>query len=450
MAGAYRRPPFISHRRLSRQRALPRAVGRWALDPGGFTELSMHGRWHTAPTAYAAATRRYGDEVGGLDWAAPQDWMCEPFMLGKTGLTVAGHQVCTVESVLELRSIDPTVPWVPVLQGWELADYLRCVELYDDAGIDLRAEPTVGVGSICRRQSEAEVEVICAALAAEGIRLHGFGVKTLGLRYARHLRSADSMAWSYNARRSPAIPGHSHKSCANCITWALRWRDRVIRRAGAQQFGLFDATPHHVCQESMDTWAREAHTQVMSKAHRTATRKDSHMRYVSLFVADDGTCCADLRDPDSDDGAPDRTVTLYGSELARFAATDNLDDLDDLAEVCSLDNVWLRPVDEAGGVQPLRLDDNGRPAPSGGYVRNFEVVPVEADDFDVAVAAHREDHPPLPYVYFDDMNDPYDPRWVLRYEDRIGQVVDDVLSADDPDNWGEAVAEAAASLARRS
>lgn len=233
-------PLFVSHRRLARQRTLPRALGRWALDSGGFTELSMHGRWHTTADAYAAAARRYHDEVGGLDWAAPQDWMCEPFMLAKTGRTVADHQARTVASVLELRVIDPTLPWVPVLQGWALADYLRCVELYTDAGLDLTAEATVGIGSVCRRQSEAEIEDICAALAAEGIRLHGFGVKTLGLRYARHLQSADSMAWSYNARRHPALPGHSHRSCANCITWALRWRERAMRRADAQQLGLFD------------------------------------------------------------------------------------------------------------------------------------------------------------------------------------------------------------------
>ncbi len=234
-------PLFVSHRRLARlHRDLPRAVGRWVLDSGGFTELSMHGRWLTSAEAYATAARRYQAEVGGLDWAAPQDWMCEPFMLAKTGLSIAEHQARTVASVLELRSIDRSVPWVPVLQGWELADYLHCVDLYTDAGVDLTTEPTVGIGSVCRRQSEAEIEDICAALAAQGIRLHGFGVKTLGLRYARYLHSADSMAWSYNARRNPALPGHSHKSCANCMAWALRWRERALTRAERQQFTLFD------------------------------------------------------------------------------------------------------------------------------------------------------------------------------------------------------------------
>lgn len=235
-------PLFVSHRRLAPRRGLPRALGGWALDSGGFTELSMHGRWTTSPETYATAVRRYRDEIGRLDWAAPQDWMCEPFMLAKTGLSVAEHQARTVASVLELRALAADLPWVPVLQGWQLDDYLACIDLYADAGIDLTVEPTVGLGSVCRRQSDTEIYDICAALAHRGIALHGFGVKTAGLRrYGRHLRSADSMAWSYNARRHPALPGHRHRSCANCITWALRWRDRVLQGLDVQQLTLWES-----------------------------------------------------------------------------------------------------------------------------------------------------------------------------------------------------------------
>ena len=46
--------------------------------------------------------------------------MCEPFMLAKTGLTVAEHQARTVANYLELRSLAPELPFVPVLQGWSL------------------------------------------------------------------------------------------------------------------------------------------------------------------------------------------------------------------------------------------------------------------------------------------------------------------------------------------
>jgi hypothetical protein len=61
----------------------PRRAG--ALDSGGFTELRLHGGWRTTAAEYVTVVRRYRDQIGCLEWAAPQDWMCEPFMLAKTG-----------------------------------------------------------------------------------------------------------------------------------------------------------------------------------------------------------------------------------------------------------------------------------------------------------------------------------------------------------------------------
>jgi len=52
---------------------MPRARASWALDSGGFTELSMHGRWLTSPKEYAKRAERYRVEVGRLDFAAVQD-----------------------------------------------------------------------------------------------------------------------------------------------------------------------------------------------------------------------------------------------------------------------------------------------------------------------------------------------------------------------------------------
>ena len=234
-------PLFVSHRRLVRLRTLPRATCRWALDSGGFSELSMHGGWRTTPQDYATAVGRYHDEIGSLDWAAPQDWMCEPFMLAKTGLTVAEHQARTLDSFEWLNATVYGVQIIPVLQGWEIGDYVAHAEAYRDAGVDLAKVPTVGLGSVCRRQATSEIEAIVAELAGYGFRLHGFGVKTSGLRYyGRHLTSADSMAWSYNARRNPPLPGHTHGSCANCIEWAMRWRDRVLRTLDHQQLTMWE------------------------------------------------------------------------------------------------------------------------------------------------------------------------------------------------------------------
>jgi hypothetical protein len=221
-------PLFVSRRELSKLKTLPRAVAPWALDSGGFSELTLHGRWSITAREYVACVRRYAEEIGSLAFAAPQDWMCETDMVKRTGLSVEEHQRRTIDNYRELRDIAPELPFIPVLQGWTIGDYWRHVEQYDDAGVDLGALPLVGVGTVCRRQHTTTASVLLQSLHADGLRLHGFGLKLTGLRaIAPCLVSSDSMAWSYNARRNPPIPGHTHKSCANCIEYALDWRNDV-------------------------------------------------------------------------------------------------------------------------------------------------------------------------------------------------------------------------------
>ena len=86
---------------------------------------------------------------------------------------------------------------------------------------------------MCRRQSTGQIAVIVTTLASLGLRLHGFGIKTTGLHlYGHLLASADSMAWTYAARRAPALPGCTgHRNCANCLTYATSWRDRILAAA---------------------------------------------------------------------------------------------------------------------------------------------------------------------------------------------------------------------------
>jgi hypothetical protein len=230
---------FVSHRRLAGRKKLPRARVHWALDSGGFSELSLHGQWVTTAREYVTAVRRYDDEIGNLGWAAPMDWMCEPVMLAKTGLTIAEHQRRTVDNFRQLSDLwgdDGDNPFMPVLQGWERDDYLRCWDRYDAAGINLADYPVVGVGSVCRRQATSEIGEIMSALRAldDDLPVHGFGVKKLGLeRYGHLLNTADSMAWSFDARRSAPLDGcEGHINCANCLTYALAWRQSVLDLLG--------------------------------------------------------------------------------------------------------------------------------------------------------------------------------------------------------------------------
>jgi len=112
-------PVFVSRNRLVRLAAPPRAN---AMGAGGFTEVTGYGRWRLPAQAYVRDVARFDREIGCLEWAAPQDWMCEPKAFVATGMTIAEHQARTVESVVELREwwprhSDDTCPIMPVLQG---------------------------------------------------------------------------------------------------------------------------------------------------------------------------------------------------------------------------------------------------------------------------------------------------------------------------------------------
>src|SRR5262245_14397982 len=161
-------PLFVSDSTLRHLRLLPRAATAWALDSGAFSQLWRAGGWHDGPTPrqYADRVRRYADHIGHLAWANPQDHMCEPPMLARTGLTVARHIDLTVANYLDLKAVDADLPVIPVVQGWTPADYEHCVLHYAAAGIDLTREPLVGVGSICRRQATGDAAQIINTLQA--------------------------------------------------------------------------------------------------------------------------------------------------------------------------------------------------------------------------------------------------------------------------------------------
>lgn len=250
-------PLFVSRNQLAGRRSLPNCYARtWALDSGGFTELQNHGRWRIGPKQYAREVRRYVEEIGRLDYAAPQDWMCEEVVIrgGKLGrlhfvgthLSVEEHQRRTVHNFIELRCAAPELPFIPILQGFTPEEYLRCADMYDAVGVDLSSESVVGVGSVCRRQARKEIASLFRMLWQAGIpRLHGFGVKRDGIDLlAAALAEAeieyptlnptlnlDSLVWSDEARRRPPLPGCTgHKNCANCARYAVGWYEQTVGR----------------------------------------------------------------------------------------------------------------------------------------------------------------------------------------------------------------------------
>ena len=271
-------PKCISRNRLTayQGRRLPRSRAALLLDSGGFTELKEHGRWRLSAAEYVAEVRHQVEQLGrdAVVAIAQQDWMCETVVI-EGGHTKDGrfvgtrqlldpeyrltldemiheHQRRTVTNFVELRRLAPDLPIFPVLQGQTLAQYLRHTAMFTAAGVSFVDEPLIGLGSVCRRQGTEDTARIVRALAAHGMRLHGFGVGVQGLsRYGDRVASVDSNAWSYDGRRAIGRCPHGVvKWEANCPVKARTWWTTARARltgeqprtlaAAAVQLTLFD------------------------------------------------------------------------------------------------------------------------------------------------------------------------------------------------------------------
>lgn len=194
----------------------------WVMDSGAFSNVSKHGDHIETPKEYAAQVKRWSELASGnLMAAASQDYMCEDRVLRKTGLTIKKHQAMTVERYDEIMSNDlGGIHLLPVLQGAIPDDYLRHLDMYGDR---LKQGMWVGVGSVCKRSDAADIARVLMAIkkARPDLLLHGFGATLTALRsqlVQSLLHTADSMAWSYAARREGRDSNSKHEAHAFVAT----------------------------------------------------------------------------------------------------------------------------------------------------------------------------------------------------------------------------------------
>jgi len=225
-------PLFVSFRQLKNRKKKPfNQAGTVCIDSGGFSELSLFGKWTIDEKEYISELQRIENLSLNFEWVAQQDWMCEDIMIKKTGLSIIEHQIKTVENFEKLNSIEHDFQVIPVLQGKTLQDYWICFELFESKGYDLRKMETVGIGSVCKRQNTNEIGDIVKSFHKNGVSIHGFGVKKQGIqKYGKYLKSSDSLAWSFKARvQKIKLKSCVHKgNCANCLDYALKWRSSIL------------------------------------------------------------------------------------------------------------------------------------------------------------------------------------------------------------------------------
>nr|ADN12884.1 hypothetical protein Cyan7822_0864 [Gloeothece verrucosa PCC 7822] len=214
----------------------------WIMDSGAFTELSRFGKYRSSVEDYAHQISRWAN-VGHLLCAVAQDYMCEPFILERTGLSVEEHQRLTIERFERLCSYPLPVKIMPVIQGYKVSDYIAHVQQYNDR---LDQGEWVGVGSVCRRNGSPEIigDILRAIkLIRPDLRLHGFGLKQTALEnqaVRELLYSCDSMAWSMPRRFKDLTPtielAHNYQAkVSKAVTDSVQKRIPVTAGAGNGQ-----------------------------------------------------------------------------------------------------------------------------------------------------------------------------------------------------------------------
>lgn len=216
---------FISYNRLRNRVSDIKGPDDWVMDSGAYTQIDRDGEFVDTPEEYAEGVKRWS-ECGNLVAAVSQDFMCEPEQREQTGGTIQEHQKWTIERYDRIRKAlnGSGVYLMPVLQGWHPEDYFRHIEMYGDR---LDEGQWVGVGSVCQRNSHPAdiIWILDRIKEKSSFRLHGFGVKATALQKSRvvsALYSADSMAWSFWARRT--------NRDANDWRNALKWKELVLNR----------------------------------------------------------------------------------------------------------------------------------------------------------------------------------------------------------------------------
>lgn len=198
------------------------------IDSGGYSLMIQEGQ-HEPPPEYLDYIERVDPPRYAL-----QDYPCEPEIMDQYDRSVRDHIELTTEYHAEglARARDRGISGDPVavLQGWELEDYLTCIERFEDAGV---LTDKLGIGSVCRRHAADDIADIILAVREQlpNRDLHAFGVKTdvLKNRKVRNaLDSADSQAYNYAYDKT--VPGPTwHQIAKEYLDFKERIGDAITQ-----------------------------------------------------------------------------------------------------------------------------------------------------------------------------------------------------------------------------
>jgi len=164
----------------------------WFLDSSAYTCITQFGKFNFS----------YGKYLSIVDLQEPKlfanmDWCCEPIALKSSGLNVLQHIGHTIENGRQLIDYDRK-RFVMVIQGWELKDYITCIDYCRDYGL---LTNILGIGTVCCRKNPKELFDILLGIESalpDWCKLHCFGLSIDLLKYKEifdRIDSIDTSAW---------------------------------------------------------------------------------------------------------------------------------------------------------------------------------------------------------------------------------------------------------------
>ncbi len=212
----------------------------WMIDSGGYSTLNSNASYETDVEEYIDYLLEHESKISRY---VLRDWACEDELLRKYDRTVRDHQKWTIRDHIKCREQADAAGLdaepVAVLQGYDIRDYLWHYDYLREHGL---LTDHLGIGSVCRRNSEAQLRSTIVQLREEipdRITLHGFGVKQTLLGYpdvVDALNSVDTAAWNYglrmDAEANNSAEGHRNTWNRNLEAY-IAYREKIT--------GLLDA-----------------------------------------------------------------------------------------------------------------------------------------------------------------------------------------------------------------
>jgi hypothetical protein len=216
-------------------------VASLVVDSGGFTAARRWGQYPWSARQYADFVHAVSRDVP-LDWCATMDYACEPTVDRGTLATNQARIDATLANERACLEADPTLPWLPVLQGDTLAE--RAYDLVQRQRLGLVPTMLAGIGPVCGRGAAGSIRVVrWYATQLPGVQYHAFGLDVRALDnddVAVVVQSWDSYAWNWpKGRRGQGLASASLRRVDETYTqyvrrlaglsWTQTIRPRLVR-----------------------------------------------------------------------------------------------------------------------------------------------------------------------------------------------------------------------------